>query len=95
MLNGRILRLSGEDLTNFLHSISADDIERVEVITTPPARYEAEGDSGLIDIVLKKARADSWSHSLRTRYVQTPLTRLTGLGILLITASINCAYRLA
>lgn len=71
MLNGRILRLSDEDLTNFLQSISADDIQRIEVIITPPARYEAEGDSGLIDIVLKKARADSWSHSLRARYIQT------------------------
>lgn len=58
MVNGHILPLSGADLTNYLQSISADNIKSIEVITTPPARYEAEGDGGLINVVLKKSKAN-------------------------------------
>lgn len=61
MINGKLLNLKGDDLTNYLRGIASEDIVRIEVITTPPARYTAEGNSGLINIVLKSARADSWN----------------------------------
>ena len=70
MVDGRILPLSGSDLTDYLQSISADDIERIEVISTPPAQYEAEGDSGLINIVYKKGRKNAWNANLRSAYKQ-------------------------
>lgn len=71
MVDGRLLQLSGEDLLNYLQSISSDDIKSIEVITTPPAKYEAEGNSGLINIKLKKGKNNSWGNSIRTSYIQT------------------------
>ena len=58
MINDRVLRLSQDDLANFLRSISSDNIARIEVITTPPAQYAAEGNSGLINIVLINAKRE-------------------------------------
>lgn len=70
MLNGRVIQMSGDDLANYLKSLSSDDIKSIEVITNPPARYSAEGDSGLINIVLKKNKSNAWNASLRSVYQQ-------------------------
>ncbi len=64
MINGRLLQLSAEDLTSYLNSISASDIKKIEVITTPPAKYEAAGNGGLINIVLKKGQLNSWKNTI-------------------------------
>ena len=54
MVNGRMLNLSGTALLNYLKSIRSENISKIEVITTPPSKYEAQGNSGLINIILKK-----------------------------------------
>lgn len=70
MVNDKMIRLSGEDLITYLNSIPADNIESIEVISAPPSKYEAEGNSGLINIILKEANQDSWSNTIRTHYKQ-------------------------
>lgn len=64
MINGRILNLSGRELTSYLQSIQSDNIKKIEVITTPPSKYDAEGNSGLINIILKKNTNLGFSGSL-------------------------------
>ena len=54
MLNGKLMRMSMEQVVTLLSGMSADDISAVELLTTPPASYDAEGSAGLINIVLKK-----------------------------------------
>jgi outer membrane receptor protein involved in Fe transport len=54
LINGKPSALTGSSLTDILQSIPASSIETIEVITNPSSKYEAEGDSGIINIVLKK-----------------------------------------
>ena len=66
LVDDREIHLSGVDLINYLKSIPSDNIKSIEVITTPPAKYEAQGNSGILNIILRKAKNDSWSLQLRT-----------------------------
>ncbi|MDH6250756.1 outer membrane receptor protein involved in Fe transport [Chryseobacterium sp. H1D6B] len=66
MINDRLLNLSGQELINYLKTLRSDDIAKIEVITTPPAKYEAEGKSGLINIVMKKNTNLGWNGSIQT-----------------------------
>lgn len=66
MINDRLLNLSGEDLVNYLKNLRSNDIQKIEVITTPPSKYEAQGKSGLINIILKKNTNLGWNVSLQS-----------------------------
>jgi hypothetical protein len=70
MVNDRPLQLSGDDLSNFLKTLNAEDIKKIEVITNPPAKFSAEGNSGIINIVTKSAKNESWNVSYRNTYQQ-------------------------
>lgn len=54
MVDGRPVPVAGNDLANFLKSIQASEIEKIEFITNPSARYDAAGNAGIIDIKLKR-----------------------------------------
>jgi hypothetical protein len=70
MIDGRMIELVGEELNNFLKSISASDIKYIEIISNPPAKYDAEGTGGLINIIMKKGVRDSWKNSTTLSYDQ-------------------------
>ncbi|KFC24676.1 TonB-dependent receptor domain-containing protein [Chryseobacterium sp. FH1] len=70
MINGRMLNLSGTALLNYLKSIRSENISKIEVITTPPAKYEAQGNSGLINIILKKNPNLGFSGNINTGLTQ-------------------------
>lgn len=63
LINGRPSGLAGVGNTNGLRNIAANLIERVEVITNPSARYEAEGMAGIINIILKKNEESGFNGS--------------------------------
>lgn len=65
MVNDKIIALSGNDLTNYLKNIKSEQIDKIEVIVNPPSKYDAEGDSGLINIILKNVPQNSFNGSLR------------------------------
>ncbi|MEN2487412.1 TonB-dependent receptor [Flavobacterium sp. B11] len=70
MIDGRLIELTGEELNNFLKSISAADIKNIEIISNPPAKYEADGTGGLINIIMKKGVRDAWKNSTTFSYDQ-------------------------
>ncbi|SFC81152.1 outer membrane beta-barrel family protein [Flavobacterium phragmitis] len=70
MIDGRMVELTGEELNNFLKSISASDIKNIEIISNPSAKYEAEGDGGLINVVMKKGARNSWKNTTTASYDQ-------------------------
>ena len=54
MINGKISYLPQESIVQLLQGTSSDNIERIELITTPPANLDAEGNAGYINIVMKE-----------------------------------------
>jgi hypothetical protein len=95
MINERMLHLSGSDLINYLKSLRADDVAKIEVITTPPARYEAQGNSGMINIVLKKNLSLGWSGSASTSYSQNKYAGSTdNLNINYQSAKLSASVKL-
>ncbi len=54
MINNKINRLPMETLIQMLDGMPADNVERIEIITTPPANFDAEGNAGILSIILKK-----------------------------------------
>lgn len=54
MINGKTSYVPASSLVQMLNGMSADSIESIELITTPPANFDAEGNAGFINIILKK-----------------------------------------
>jgi outer membrane receptor protein involved in Fe transport len=53
-MNGKQTYLSMNELVTLLQTMSSDDIDQIELITNPSAKYDAAGNSGIINIVMKK-----------------------------------------
>ena len=66
LINDKRVRLSGTALANLLRSYSKADLSEVQILTTPPAKYEAEGNAGVLNIVLKKAKNDFFGGNIST-----------------------------
>ncbi len=64
LINGRPASMQGEALTSFLQGLSADMIERVEVVPNPSAKYEPDGMAGILNIVLRQDRDLGWGGGL-------------------------------
>ncbi|MEI2740139.1 MAG: TonB-dependent receptor [Chitinophagaceae bacterium] len=70
MIDGRPSYLSGADLAGMLRSMSANQLEQIEIMTNPPAKYDAAGNSGVINIKTKKNKQFGYNGSLTTGYTQ-------------------------
>ena len=69
-VDGRRLPLQGQDLSNYLRNLTAEQIDRIDIITNPGAKYEAEGNAGVIDIRLKKPEDEGANGTLSTNASQ-------------------------
>lgn len=54
LIDDKESRLSGKELITTLKSYNSKDIDKIEVITTPPLKYDVEGSAGVINIRLKR-----------------------------------------
>lgn len=78
--------LSSEELANLLRSIPSSNIETIELMSNPPAKYDASGNAGIININLKKQREIGLNGSLTLSYGQGRYYRTNN--------SLNLNYRL-
>ena len=76
MINGKRVNLPEEDIMNLLSGNSAGNVESIEVITSPPAKYSAEGGL-LINIKMKKNLVSGYNGSVFNRYTQGVLPKHT------------------
>jgi Outer membrane protein beta-barrel family/Carboxypeptidase regulatory-like domain len=56
-IDGRVTPLSGQDLANYLKTLQSSQIEAIELITNPSAKYDAAGNAGIINIRLVKNKS--------------------------------------
>ena len=61
MVDGKPTYLNATDLANMLKSMSANQIDQIEIMSQPPAKYDAAGNSGIINIKTKKNRANGFN----------------------------------
>ncbi len=70
MIDDKLIQLGGDELAEMLRSIPSDNISKIEVITTPPAKYDAAGNSGIINIVTRKTKKEGLNGNVNATYLQ-------------------------
>lgn len=61
MINGKLSSLSTKELANLLRSTNSTLVKNIEIIANPSSKYDAAGNAGIINIVLKKSSSDGLS----------------------------------
>jgi hypothetical protein len=74
--------LSGDELTNYLRSLPAGTLKSIEIIPNPPAKYEAAGNAGIINIITKKERSLGYTGNVQLAGYQGRYTRSNTNGSL-------------
>ncbi|MBP9103123.1 MAG: TonB-dependent receptor [Chitinophagaceae bacterium] len=77
-IDGKPSPLAGADLANFLKSTQSSQIEAIEIITNPSAKYEAAGNAGIINIKLKKNKTFGTNGAVNLGYTQGTYPKYTG-----------------
>ncbi|WP_310554563.1 outer membrane beta-barrel protein [Flavobacterium sp.] len=62
--------LSGADLESYLKSLPSSTLDKIELMTNPPAKYDAAGGAGVINIITKKSKAKGFNGSATSRVSQ-------------------------
>lgn len=70
MLDGKPSYLTGPELANLLRSMPSNSLEQIEIMTNPSAKYDAAGNSGIINIKTKKNKQRGFNGSINLAYGQ-------------------------
>lgn len=69
-VDGKMTQLGSQDLAAYLKSINSNDVEAIEMISNPSARYDASGNAGIINIRLKKNKRFGTNGSMSLGLIQ-------------------------
>ena len=69
-IDGKLIQLDSKNLAEYLKSLNSADIELIELITSPSAKYDASGSAGVINIKLKKSKKIGFNGNLSSTYAQ-------------------------
>lgn len=84
-VDGKMMQLDTKDLAAYLKSINSNDIEAIEMISNPSAKYDASGNAGIINLRLKKNKKYGTNGSVNLGFVQGVTPKGNG--------SVNLNYR--
>ncbi|MBC7904965.1 MAG: TonB-dependent receptor [Gemmatimonadaceae bacterium] len=70
LVDGRPTQLNGADLAAMLRNMNSGQMDQVEIMTNPPARYDAAGNAGIINIKTKKNTASGYNGSINLTFSQ-------------------------
>jgi len=79
-IDGKPSYLSGSDLAAYLRSLSASALDQIELMTNPPAKYDAAGNGGVINIKTKKNRVKGFNGGLNLSYTQGVYSKTNNSG---------------
>lgn len=68
LVDGRPTQLSGTDLANLLRNMHASTLDQIEIMTNPPARFDAAGNAGVINIKTKKNKMAGYNGTANLGY---------------------------
>ncbi|WP_207496703.1 outer membrane beta-barrel family protein [Aridibaculum aurantiacum] len=77
-IDGKPSFISGSDLANMLKGMTASELDQIEIMTNPPAKYDAAGNSGIINIKTKKSRTVGINGSVNASYGQGVYPKVNG-----------------
>ena len=69
MIDGKPAYLSGQDLTNYLRNLPSNQLDQIELMTQPSAKYDASGNSGIINFKTKKNKNNGFNGSFTTSQI--------------------------
>ena len=78
LVDGKPTYMSGADLTALLKNMQSTSLEQIEIMTNPPAKYDAAGNSGIINIKTKKGIVKGMNGSANASYTQGLYARFNG-----------------
>ncbi len=78
LINGKPSGLVGLNSTDALRQLPAESIEKIEVITSPSARYESEGTAGILNIILKRSKLQGLNGAITTNLGYNPSAGING-----------------
>jgi hypothetical protein len=85
LIDGRPTQLGGTDLANYLRGMTASQLDQIEIMTNPPAKFDASGNAGVINIKTKKNKQMGYNGTFSFNYGQGRYPKLN--------ESLNFNYR--
>lgn len=85
LVDGKPTYMSGPDLANLLKNMQSSSLDQIEIMTNPPAKYDAAGNSGIINIKTKKGIVKGMNGNTNVNFTQGLYPRYNG--------SVNLNYR--
>lgn len=78
LIDGKPTYMSPTDLAAFLKNMQSSNLDQIEIMTNPPAKYDAAGNSGIINIKTKKGNVKGMNGSANAGYTQGYYSRFNG-----------------
>ena len=78
LIDGRPTQMSSKELASFLRGLPGTTIEKIELITNPSSRFDAQGNAGIINIRLKKNKIKGTNGNVTAGYTQSTHYRSNG-----------------